>query len=67
MLSGKCQPHACPQEPATKWGRKLEPSYVGKTNSEVSVETIRVESPRRREVMIEVAACGVCPRRSTPS
>jgi NDMA-dependent alcohol dehydrogenase len=30
------------------------------TNSEVVVETIRVESPRRREVMIEVAACGVC-------
>jgi Zn-dependent alcohol dehydrogenase len=24
------------------------------------VETIRVESPRRREVMLEMAACGVC-------
>src|ERR1700754_1019779 len=29
-------------------------------NSEVVVETIHVESPHRHEVMIEMAACGVC-------
>src|ERR1700754_1005811 len=29
-------------------------------NSEVVVDTIHVESPHRPEVMIEMAACGVC-------
>ena len=29
-------------------------------NKPVSVETVTVESPRRGEVMIKIAACGVC-------
>jgi Zn-dependent alcohol dehydrogenase len=41
-------------------GKQARAVVCRQANSEVVVETVRVESPRGREVMIEMAACGVC-------
>ena len=41
-------------------GKEARAVVCRQANSEVVVETIQVESPRRREVMLEMAACGVC-------
>jgi NDMA-dependent alcohol dehydrogenase len=41
-------------------GKDARAVVCRQANSEVVVETIRVESPRRHEVMLEMAACGVC-------
>lgn len=41
-------------------GKQAKAAVCREWNKPVSVETVTVESPRRGEVMIKVAACGVC-------
>jgi Zn-dependent alcohol dehydrogenase len=40
--------------------REAKAVVCRQANNEVVVETVRVEAPRGREVMLKVAACGVC-------
>jgi S-(hydroxymethyl)glutathione dehydrogenase/alcohol dehydrogenase len=41
-------------------GKQAKAAICREWNKPVSVETVMIESPRRGEVMIKVAACGVC-------
>jgi S-(hydroxymethyl)glutathione dehydrogenase/alcohol dehydrogenase len=51
---------SCASVAVTRMGKEARAVVCRQPNTEVVVETIKVGSPRRREVMIEVAACGVC-------
>ena len=41
-------------------GKRGKAAIVREWNKPVSVEEIEVESPHRGEVMVKIAACGVC-------
>jgi S-(hydroxymethyl)glutathione dehydrogenase/alcohol dehydrogenase len=41
-------------------GKQAKAAVCREWNKPVSVETVEIESPRRGEVMLEIAACGVC-------
>ena len=41
-------------------GKRGKAAIVREYNKPVSVEEVEVESPRRGEVMVKIAACGVC-------
>ena len=41
-------------------GKRGKAAIVRERNKPVSVEEVEVESPRRGEVMVKIAACGVC-------
>ena len=41
-------------------GKQAKAAVCREWNKPVSVETVEIESPRRGEVMVKIAACGVC-------